>query len=456
MRTSGASETDSNESEKPPSIGTVYPSDASPYNSKHTLIKLDAPASGKVVRIAEARRESFPVGKQARAFQKKFFPDVSAADWSDWRWQLRTRIKSLAALERVFRLSDDERDAVMRHQGSLPVGITPYYASLLDRENPDDGLRRTHIPVGQEYLRTPGEADDPLGEDHDAAVPGLVHRYPDRVLFLATGFCSTYCRYCTRSRMVGEAGGEYSFSKSQWERAFAYLEAHTEVRDVLISGGDPLTLADDKLDYLLGRLRQIKHIEFIRLGTKVPVVLPMRVTRALARMLRKHHPIWMSVHFTHPSELTTEVTHATARLADAGIPLGSQTVLLKGINDDVPTMKQLMHGLLMRRVKPYYLYQCDPITGSAQFRTPVSKGIEIIEGLRGHTTGYAVPQYVIDAPGGGGKIPLLPDYIVGRDGEDLLLRNFEGGIYRYKDPGGSVGDGRPVEPDLLAMAKAGA
>jgi lysine 2,3-aminomutase len=456
MRTSGASETDSNESDKPPSIGTVHPSSPSPRISKHTLIKLDASSSGQVVRIAEARRESFPVGKQARAFQKKFFPDASAADWSDWRWQLRTRIKSLEALERVFTLSDDERDAVMRHQGSLPVGITPYYASLLDRDNPQDGLRRTHVPVGQEYLRTPGEADDPLGEDHDAAVPGLVHRYPDRVLFLATGFCSTYCRYCTRSRMVGEAGGEYSFSKSQWEKAFAYLEAHTEIRDVLISGGDPLTLADDKLDYLLGRLRAIKHIEFIRLGTKVPVVLPMRVTRSLTRMLRKHHPIWMSIHFTHPSELTPEVTHAVTRLADAGIPLGSQTVLLKGINDDVPTMKQLMHGLLMRRVKPYYLYQCDPITGSAQFRTPVSKGIEIIEGLRGHTTGYAVPQYVIDAPGGGGKIPLLPDYIVGRDGEDLLLRNFEGGLYRYKDPGGAVGADRPaIDPALIAAAKPG-
>jgi lysine 2,3-aminomutase len=456
MRTSGASETDSEESDKPPSIRTIYSSTSLNPIKKQSLNPANAPSSDKVVRIAEARRESFPVGKQARAFQKRFFPEASAADWSDWRWQLRSRIRSLAMLERAFRLSADERDAIERHKGSLPVGITPYYASLLDRENPEDGLRRTHIPVGQEYLRTPGEADDPLGEDHDAAVPGLVHRYPDRVLFLATGFCSTYCRYCTRSRMVGEAGGEYSFSKSQWEKAFAYLEAHTEIRDVLISGGDPLTLADDKLDYLLGRLRQIKHIEFVRLGTKVPVVLPMRVTRALVRMLRKHHPLWMSIHFTHPSELTPEVTHATARLADAGIPLGSQTVLLKGINDDVATMKQLMHGLLMRRVKPYYLYQCDPITGSAQFRTPVSKGIEIIEGLRGHTTGYAVPQFVIDAPGGGGKIPLLPEYVVGRDGDDLLLRNFEGGIYRYKDPGDSVGSGRAVDPRLIAAAGPGA
>jgi lysine 2,3-aminomutase len=239
--------------------------------------------------------------------------------------------------------------------------------------------------------------------------------------------------------MVGEAGGEYQFSTRQWEQALAYIEAHPEIRDVLLSGGDPLTIADEKLDYLLGRLRQIRHVEFIRLGSKVPTVLPMRITRSLVRMLRKHHPVWMSIHVTHPKELTPEVTEAYTRLADAGIPLGSQTVLLKGINDTVDTMKTMMHGLLMRRVKPYYLYQCDPITGSSHFRTPVEKGIEIIEGLRGHTTGYAVPQYVIDAPNGGGKIPLLPDYIVGRDGDDLLLRNFEGGVYRYPDPGGRTG-----------------
>jgi lysine 2,3-aminomutase len=282
-------------------------------------------------------------------------------------------------------------------------------------------------------------------------VPGLVHRYPDRVLFLATGICSTYCRYCTRSRMVGEPGGEYSFSRPQWEQALAYIEAHPEIRDVLISGGDPLTLADERLDYLLGRLRAIPHVEFVRLGTKVPVVLPMRVTRALVRVLRKHHPLWMSIHFTHPAELTAEVTKAVARLADAGIPLGSQTVLLRGVNDSVPVMKKLMHGLLMRRIRPYYLYQCDPITGSAHFRTAVSKGVEIIEGLRGHTTGYAVPQFVVDAPGGGGKIPLLPDYVVGRDGDDLLLRNFEGKVYRYTDPGDPLGAGRAL-PDALRRA----
>jgi len=403
------------------------------------------------VRLPRRNGETFPIGAGARSFRRLFYPNASSEDWNDWRWQLRSRVRTQADLERIFRLSEDERDAVARHKGSLPVGITPYYASLMDRENPDEALRRTHIPVGQEYLRTPGEENDPLGEDHDAAVPGLVHRYPDRVLFLSTGTCSTYCRYCTRSRMVGEAGGEYSFSRGQWERAFEYISAHPEIRDVLISGGDPLTLADEKLDYLLGRLRAIKHVEFIRLDTKVPVVLPMRVTRALVKMLRKHHPLWMSIHFTHPTELTVEVTKAVTRLADAGIPLGSQTVLLKGINDNVPTMKSLMHGLLMRRVKPYYLYQCDPITGSAQFRTPVSKGVEIIEGLRGHTTGYAVPQFVVDAPGGGGKIPILPEYVVGRDGDDLLLRNFEGNIYRYTDPGDSVGADRVV-PDGLRGA----
>jgi lysine 2,3-aminomutase len=420
---------------------TSNPLKSNLLNSPASWSPARRPAEGLLVRPFEARQrtERFPQGPDARAFRRRFFPQATPEEWNDWRWQLRHRIRSLAELERIFQLSPDEYAAVARHKGSLPVGITPYYASLMSRDDSEEPLRRTHIPVGQEYLRTPGEADDPLGEDHDTKTPGLVHRYPDRVLFLTTGFCSTYCRYCTRSRMVGEAGGEYQFSTSQWEQALAYIEAHPEIRDVLLSGGDPLTIADEKLDYLLGRLRQIRHVEFIRLGSKVPTVLPMRITRSLVRMLRKHHPVWMSIHVTHPKELTPEVTEAYTRLADAGIPLGSQTVLLKGINDTVDTMKTMMHGLLMRRVKPYYLYQCDPITGSSHFRTPVEKGIEIIEGLRGHTTGYAVPQYVIDAPNGGGKIPLLPDYIVGRDGDDLLLRNFEGGVYRYPDPGGRTG-----------------
>ena len=391
--------------------------------------RIEGPARKKTLR--------FPVNRETRAFYRQFYPDTTAAEWNDWRWQLRSRVRTLAELERIFVLSEDERSAVAQHTGSLPVGITPYYASLMDREDASEPLRRTHVMAGGEYVRLPGEEDDPLGEDHDTVVPGLVHRYPDRVLFLTTGTCSTYCRYCTRSRLVGNPGGEYQFNVRNWDRAFEYLEAHTEIRDVLLSGGDPLTIGDDKLDYLLGRLRAIRHIEFLRIGTKIPAVLPQRITKALVAMLRKHHPLWMSLHFTHPRELTPEVGEATARLADAGIPLGSQTVLLKGINDDAALMKRLMQGLLMRRVKPYYLYQCDPIKGSGHFRTPVSKGIEIIRALRGHTTGYATPLFVIDAPGGGGKILMAPDSVVGREGDDLLLRNFEGKIYRYPDPAGA-------------------
>lgn len=395
----------------------------------------------------------FPVSAESREFYKRFFPNSTPDDWNDWRWQSRSRIRSLADLERIFTLSDDERTAVAAHTGSLPVGITPYYASRMGLTDPMEPLRRTHIMVGDELIKSAGEEDDPLGEDHDTKVPGLVHRYPDRVLFLTTGFCATYCRYCTRSRMVGNAGNEnYHFSTNEWERALAYLEERKEVRDVLLSGGDPLSIGDDKLDYLLGRLRRIKHIEFVRIGSKIPVVLPQRITRDLTRTLRKHKP-WMSVHFTHPSEFSAEVTEACDRLADAGILLGSQTVLLKGVNDDAEIMKNLVHGLLKRRVRPYYLYQCDPIKGTRHFRTPVHKGVEIIRALRGHTSGYALPQFVVDAPGGGGKIPVNPDYIVGRDGDDLVLRNFEGGIYRYADPEGTLGADRKMPKALRAAAE---
>ena len=395
------------------------------------------PASQSALQAKKANR--FPVSAQARDFYKRNFPGTTPDDWNDWRWQARARIRTLEQLERIFDLSQDERAAALQHKGSLPVGITPYYASLMAHADASEPLRRTHIMVNDEYVRMPGEEDDPLSEDHDTVAPGLVHRYPDRVLFLTTGFCSTYCRYCTRSRMVGNPGGEYQFSTTQWEKALAYLEAHTEVRDVLLSGGDPLSIGDDKLDWLLTRLRKIKHIEFVRIGTKIPAVLPMRITRDLVKMLRKHHPLWMSIHFTHPTEITPEVREATSRLADAGIPLGSQTVLLKDINDDTQVMKSLMHGLLTMRVKPYYLYQCDPIKGSGHFRTPVHKGIEIIQSLRGHTTGYACPMFVVDAPGGGGKILLAPDAVAGRDGDDLLLRNFEGRIFRYPDPDSKLG-----------------
>ena len=348
----------------------------------------------------------------------------------------------MGGLERIIRLSNDERLALICEGHSLPVAITPYYASLLDKHDSQQPLRRTVVPVMTENLRSAGESEDPLGEDHDSPVPGVVHRYPDRALFLVTEFCSTYCRYCTRSRLVGKSH-RMGFQKKQWDQAIAYIQATPAIRDVLLSGGDPLTLPDEKLEYLLSRLRQIPHVEMLRIGTKIPVVLPHRITPALTRMLRRYHPLWLSIHFTHPAELTPEVREACTRLADAGIPLGSQTVLLAGVNDRVETMKDLVHGLMRIRVRPYYLYQCDPILGSSHFRTPVEKGLEIIRGLRGHTTGYAVPSFVIDAPGGGGKIPLLPEYLVGREDQDLLLKNYADRIYRYPDTVGCLAGDDP-------------
>jgi lysine 2,3-aminomutase len=369
---------------------------------------------------------------KTRAFRRLFFRDVADKQWNDWRWQARNRIRTLDQLEQMLLLSDEEREGIARSGAMLPVGITPYYMSLLSASDDQQPLRRTVIPTVHEFTQGRGEAADPLGEEHDSPVPGLVHRYPDRVLLLVLDFCSSYCRYCTRSRVVGQ--GEIVPSEERLEQAFDYIRRTPTVRDVLLSGGDPLFLSEERLDWILSRLRAIPHVEFIRIGTKMPAVLPQRITRQLCRVLRRYHPLWMSLHFTHPDECTPETVQACTRLADAGIPLGSQTVLLRGINDNVETMKQLMHNLLKMRVRPYYLYQCDPITGSSHFRTSVEKGLEIVEGLRGHTTGYAVPTYVIDAPGGGGKIPLQPNYVVGRDGDDLVLRNFQGNTYRYPDP----------------------
>jgi lysine 2,3-aminomutase len=374
-----------------------------------------------------------PAGNpRTRVFRRQHFPDVTNKDWNDWRWQSRHRVRTIDQLEKMLQLTDGERQALIQGGTMLPVGITPYYMSLLDAFDADQPLRRTVVPTPNEFQRTEGEADDPLGEDNHSPVPGLVHRYPDRVLFLPLDFCSTYCRYCTRSRVVGH--GELVPNEKRLSAAFDYLRANRQIRDVLISGGDALALSEDKLDWILRNLREIPHIEFVRIGTKMPAVLPQRITRELCRVLRRYHPIWMSLHFIHPDECTPEAAHACARLADAGIPLGAQTVLLKGVNDNVETMRELMHRLLLMRVRPYYLYQCDPISGSAHFRTPVAKGLEIIEGLRGHTTGYAVPTYVIDAPGGGGKIPLQQNSVIGRDGDWILLKNYEGNEYRYYDP----------------------
>ncbi len=391
----------------------------------------DTEESSKIIPLKSPLR--FHSSERTKTFRKKYFLDISRAEWNDWRWQVRNRITDLQQLERIVRLTEDEEVALSVHRRTLPMAVTPYYASLLDEGDAQQPIRRTVVPLPAEQIWSPGEACDPLEEENDSPVPGLVHRYPDRVLFLVTDFCSTYCRYCTRSRMVG-SGASHHTSRERWQQALDYIAVNPSIRDVLLSGGDPLMLSDEALEWLLSRLRDISHVELIRIGTKAPVVLPYRVTPSLTRMLRQYHPLWMSIHFTHPEEITPEVIQACQRLADAGIPLGSQTVLLAGINDTIETMTRLVHALLRIRVKPYYLYQCDPIIGSAHFRTPVAAGLKIISGLRGHTTGYAVPTYVIDAPGGGGKIPLLPDYALGHDGDDLLLRNYRGDLYRYFDP----------------------
>jgi len=368
----------------------------------------------------------------SRILRKQFIFRSTPAEWNDWQWQLKNRIRSLDSLSQILTLSQDEREALELKGETLPLSITPYYASLLDKTNPMHPLRRAVVPVKAELCKSFGEAEDPLGEDADSPVHGLVHRYPDRVLFLVTDFCSTYCRYCTRSRIVGRSASEHG-GGANWEAALSYIESNTGIRDVLLSGGDPLTLSDEALEWLLSRLCRIPHVEIVRIGTKTPVVLPQRITPKLVKMLKRYHPLWINIHFMHPEEITPETSAACIRLADAGIPLGSQTVLLKGINDDVETMKRLFHGLLKIRVRPYYLYQCDTITGSGHFRTPVEKGLEIIKGLRGHTTGMAVPSFVIDAPGGGGKIPLLPEYVMGRYGDDILLKNYEELMFRYPD-----------------------
>jgi lysine 2,3-aminomutase len=367
-----------------------------------------------------------------RVFRNRFFPDATDLQWSDWRWQIQNRIRSLDAARRMVRLTTEEQKALELAGKMLPMAITPHYMALVSPTDPDQAIRRSMIPTVYEMRRCPGEADDPLGEDHQSPIPGLVHRYPDRVLLLATDFCSAYCRYCTRSRVVGH--GSITPGTRRLQMIFDYIREQPRIRDVVISGGDPLTLSDGRLEFILSNLRAIPHVEVIRIGTKVPAVLPQRITPQLTRMLRKYHPLWMSLHFTHPDECCYETSKACGMLADAGIPLGSQTVLLKGMNDRADVMKRLVHDLMKMRVKPYYLYQCDPISGSEHFRTAVSTGVALLRSLRGHTSGYAVPTYVIDAPGGGGKIPVSPDYVAGRDADgNVSLTNYAGGTYQYPD-----------------------
>jgi len=371
----------------------------------------------------------FPINEQTFRFLQKHFPGTSLHEWNNWRWQIRNSFNSYEQLKTILNLSDDEV-RINSNGFNLPIRITPYYASLIDPDNPAQALRKTVVPVFDELMVSPEEKADPLGEENFSPVNHIVHRYPDRVLFLVTGFCSTYCRYCTRSHMVSKKDKCHS-SISEWDIAIDYIRNNNQIRDVLISGGDPLTLSDARLEYLLSRLRAIEHVEIIRIGSKVPVVLPQRITPVLVKILKKYNPLFLSIHFTHPDELTKETQYACNRLADNGIIMGSQSVLLKGINDNVEVFKKLTHELLKVRVKPYYLYQCDPIPGSAHFRTSVNKGLEIIKGLRGFTSGYAIPHYVIDAPGGGGKIPLLPDYVESITDEKVTLKNYEEKTFYY-------------------------
>ena len=360
------------------------------------------------------------------------WPDASREQWQDYRWQLKNRVSSLSALESRMELSQEERAGVLLAGHKLAMSITPHFFQLIDRNDPQCPIRRQVIPRIEEAWSAPEEMADPCGEDRHMPVPGLVHRYPDRVLFLVTDRCASYCRYCTRSRVVSGVGDQQL--EIQWESAFQYLEKNTAVRDVLLSGGDPLLLSDDKLDRILTRLRSIPHIQFVRIGSRIPIFLPQRITPELCAMLQKHHPLFLSIHSNHPKELTTEVKAALERLANAGIPLGNQSVLLRGINDNATVQRALVHKLLMCRVRPYYLYQCDLINGSAHLRTPVATGLEIIEQLRGHTTGYGIPQYVIDGPGGGGKIPINPEYILSRQPGRIILRNYENEVFEYPDP----------------------
>jgi len=358
------------------------------------------------------------------------WPDVPAEKWNDWKWQLKNRVTTLARLEELLPLTAEERAGVLLAGNKLSLAVTPHFFNLIETDNPNCPIRKQVIPRIEEGYNAPGDMADPCGEDSHMPVPGLVHRYPDRVLFLVTDRCASYCRYCTRSRVVSGAGEQELHTN--FEEAFAYLEKHTEIRDVLFSGGDALLFTDDKLEYFLKRVRSIPHIEFVRIGTRVPIFLPQRITPEFCKMLQKYQP-WMSVHVNHPRELTTEVREALGRLVDHGVPLGNQSVLLAGVNDSVEVMKELVHKLLLCRVRPYYLYQCDLINGSSHLRASVAKGIEIIEGLRGHTTGYAIPQYVIDAPGGGGKVPVNPGYVLYHDQEKIVIRNYEGRIFEYPE-----------------------
>ncbi len=362
----------------------------------------------------------------------ELWKDVTEEQWKDWKWQVKNRITTIEDLKKVVNLTEQEEQGVNDILGTLRMGITPYYAALMDQNDPNCPVRLQAIPSGLELEKGEADMEDPLSEDVDSPVPGLTHRYPDRVLLLITDMCSMYCRHCTRRRFAGQQDKEQPVDRI--DQAIEYIRNTPEVRDVLLSGGDCLLVSDERLEYIISKLREIEHVEIIRLGSRTPVVLPQRITPALVEMLKKYHPIWLNTHFNHSKEITPEAKEALALLANAGVPLGNQSVLLRGINDCVHVMRDLVHNLVRNRVRPYYIYQCDLSMGIEHFRTPVAKGLEIIEGLRGHTSGYAVPTFVVDAPGGGGKIPVMPSYMISQSPHKVILRNYEGVITTYTEP----------------------
>ena len=357
---------------------------------------------------------------------------ATAAEWKDWHWQLRNRITSVADLKKYIKLTPEEEEIFKKKGFSFRMAITPYYLSLIDQDNPFDPVRLQAIPRIDESHISVEDMADPLHEDADSPVPGMTHRYPDRVLLLLTDQCAMYCRHCTRRRKAGET--DAPMPKDNVDKAIEYISKNKEIRDVILSGGDPLTLSDERLDEILGKLSKIKHVDIVRIGTRTPVVLPQRITDSLIAVMKKYKFLWLNTHFNHPQELSKDACAALAKLAEAGIVMGNQSVLLKGINDHVDVMKQLVHALVKNRVRPYYIYQCDLSEGIAHFRTPVSKGIEIMESLRGHTSGLCIPTFVVDAPGGGGKIPVMPNYIVSQMPGRVILRNYEGLLTAYTEP----------------------
>lgn len=364
--------------------------------------------------------------------RKKFFPDVTDEQWNDWHWQVKNRIETLDQLKKYIQLTPEEEEGVRESLKTLRMAITPYYLSLIDTENPNGPIRKQSIPTINELHVSPSDLNDPLHEDGDSPVPGITHRYPDRVLFLITDMCAMYCRHCTRRRFAGQK--DAASSTKRIDDGIDYIARTPQVRDVLLSGGDALLMSDERIEYILKRLREIPHVEIIRFGSRTPVVMPQRITPEFCEMIKKYHPVWLNTHFNHPNEITPEAAEACARLANAGVPLGNQSVLLRGINDCTHVMKKLVHELVKIRVRPYYIYICDQSMGIGHFRTPVSKGIEIIENLRGHTSGYAVPTFVVDAPGGGGKIPVMPTYLVSQSPNRVVLRNYEGVVSTYTEP----------------------